>query len=116
MAHADTAFAAITQPHTCNDNYTLLLSYRQAVIEKVLQQDKNLTQETNRHWTEICSGAYTFDRREQTAAVLKTLTLQQILEFMDEFVVSGAAKRRAFCSQVKHQYSLSILVACCSVQ
>jgi secreted Zn-dependent insulinase-like peptidase len=70
------------------------------VIEKVLQQDKNLTQETNRHWTEICSSAYTFDRREQTAAVLKTLTLQQILAFMDDCIVPGAAQRRAFCSQV----------------
>jgi secreted Zn-dependent insulinase-like peptidase len=98
-AHINTATAATT--YMLNDD-TLLLDGRQAVIEKVLQQDKNLTQETNRHWTEICSGAYTFDRREQTAAVLKTLTLQQITDFMDDFVVPGAAKRRAFCSQVSH--------------
>ena len=79
------------------------------MIEKILQKDKNLSQETARHWAEISCSAYEFDRREATAAVLKSIAKQQVVEFMDTFLVPGAPQRKAFCSQVRERDYLSVM-------
>lgn len=71
----------------------------QAVIELLLEKPKNLQKETNRFWGEISSGTYLFDRKIREANFLRTVTLDDILEFYDIFVSPLSAQRTKFSSQ-----------------
>lgn len=44
-----------------------------AVVEKLLEKDKNLNEETNYLWARTLDGSFDFDRRAQEAAAVKTL-------------------------------------------
>ena len=67
----------------------------QAVVDTVLEKDKNLNQETARYWDEISSRSYLFDRNVQEAAMVASLTSGDILEFHDlNFSMRGAGRRK----------------------
>ena len=54
----------------------------EAVAVKVGEKDYNLSGEHGRHWSEIASHKYIFDRQQRELDLLKSLTLQ---EFKDHF-------------------------------
>jgi insulysin len=65
-----------------------------AVIATYLIKDKTLLNETQRLWTEIANRRYCFDRKLQIVAELKTLTLQDVLDFWDEHLSLTGNRRK----------------------
>jgi len=53
---------------------------KQAVISKLLEQDRQLGDISSRYWREIDRGVATFDSREQLAAAVKNVTRQALLD------------------------------------
>lgn len=45
-----------------------------AVVDSLLEKDKNLTEETRRHWSEISTRTYRFDRNLRDAATVGRLS------------------------------------------
>ncbi|CAN0000274.1 unnamed protein product, partial [Ectocarpus sp. 4 AP-2014] len=71
-----------------------------AVVESLLEKDKNLNQETLRHWGEIASRKYVFDRSARAAAAVGSLTLTDLVEFYDRHFSLGGAGRRKMAAWV----------------
>lgn len=70
----------------------------QAVVDLILEKDKNLNQETARYWEEIACRAYMFDRDVNEANEVATLTIPEVLAFYDwHFMVGGERRRKLAC-------------------
>eukprot|EP00752_Nemacystus_decipiens_P002074 g1985.t1 len=52
-----------------------------AVVQNLLEKDKNLGEETRRHWDEISDRSYVFDRSERDADAVRQLSQGELLEF-----------------------------------
>lgn len=79
----------------------------QAVVDIMLEKDKNLTEETSRHWSEISSRAYLFDRNVREAATVASLTPGDLLEFYDvNFSKRGARRRKVSTWVYGNQHSI----------
>lgn len=66
----------------------------------ILEKDKNLNEETARHWNEIFSRAYRFDRNVKEAAAVSALTVTELLEFYDTHFSHRAPGRRKMVTWV----------------
>lgn len=78
-----------------------------AVVESLLEKDKNLNQETSRHWGEIAFRNYVFDRSAKEAAAVGALTLAGLVEFYDRHFSLGGAGRRKIAAWVHgNQYPI----------
>jgi len=65
-----------------------------AVIAKMEEKDKTLGQEARKHWNEITTHAYIFDRAELTVNILKEdVTRAKLLAFFDEKLRVGGRMR-----------------------
>ena len=53
---------------------------KQAVVSKLLEQDRQLGEISSRYWREIDRGAESFDSREQLAEAVKNVSLQELLD------------------------------------
>ncbi|KAJ8437038.1 hypothetical protein Cgig2_025885 [Carnegiea gigantea] len=71
-----------------------------ALIDMKLEKHKNLREESRFYWKEIADGTFKFDRKEAEVAALQKLTKQQLINFFDEFVKVGAAKRKTLSIRV----------------
>lgn len=79
----------------------------QAVVDMIVEKDKNLTEETSRHWSEIASRAYLFDRNVREAATVASLTPEDLLEFYDDnFSKQGARRRKVSTWVYGNQHSI----------
>lgn len=79
----------------------------QAVVDIILEKDKNLTEETSRHWSEISSRSYLFDRNIQEAATVASLTPEDLLKFYDvNFSKRGARRRKVSTWVYGNQHSM----------
>lgn len=79
----------------------------QAVVDLILEKDKNLNQETGRYWEEILCRAYCFDRDAKEAAVVSTLTPQDLLGFYDRYFAPNGHGRRKIAAWVHgNQYPI----------
>ncbi|KAI9355143.1 Metalloenzyme, LuxS/M16 peptidase-like protein [Zopfochytrium polystomum] len=65
-----------------------------AVVFKQLEKDKNLNQETSRHWGHIASHVYDFDLNARTAALVKTITKPALLEFYETHIAPSSPRLR----------------------
>ncbi|XP_034040067.1 insulin-degrading enzyme isoform X1 [Thalassophryne amazonica] len=65
----------------------------QALAIRRLDKPKKLSAECAKHWGEIISQQYNFDRDNIEVAHLKTLTKEYIIQFCKERLMVGAAKR-----------------------
>ena len=77
------------------------------MIELLLEKPKNLQKETNRFWEEMSSGAYLFNRKIKEAQFLRSVKLDDIIEFYDHFIAPTSERRVKFTSQffgAKHPY------------
>lgn len=74
-------------------------NHRNAVIVKLEEKDKTLSQETRRFWNEISTHKYIYDRAELTVTILKEdVTKAKILHFFDDKLRAGARARRCVTS------------------
>jgi len=77
--------------------------YIAGLVRRKLEADKKLTTEVGRNWGEISVGQYRWKRREQEAAVMKTLTRKDLDEVLAEVVKEGGSRRRVLTTQIYSQ-------------
>lgn len=71
-----------------------------AVMDLILEKDKNLNEETARHWDEVATRSYLFDRNAKQAAAVEALTPATLLEFYDRHFSGGGQGRRKLSTWV----------------
>ena len=62
-----------------------------STVEKLLEKPKNIDEESGRHWEEVDSGMYVFDRRQLKAGYLSRgdgITIPLLLEFYDRHILN----------------------------
>jgi len=59
---------------------------KQSLIDKKREKIKNIGEEASRFWNAIDSGYCDFVRRETDAAILETVTRQEVLEVFNKFI------------------------------
>jgi insulysin len=75
--------------------------FRQSLVERKLEADKKLRQETSRYWQEITPlPQYDFDRHLKDAEVVKQISQEQLCAFWDEYCARQSPKRRKASFQV----------------
>ncbi len=68
-------------------------AHKQALLTQILQTDKQLSERTNRYWTEIDSKEYDFDSREQLAAAIRDINLSDFQSFYAELLLREPSSR-----------------------
>ena len=68
-----------------------------------LEKSKNLKEESTRHWDQIKSGLYDFDRAQADAEEMRKVTLEQFREFFAESIHPDAAKFRKLSIHFRSQ-------------
>lgn len=71
-----------------------------ALIDMKLEKHKNLREECAFYWKEISDGTLKFDRRETEVAALRQLTQEELLDFFNEYVKVGAARKKTLSVRV----------------
>ncbi|KAL3755299.1 hypothetical protein ACJRO7_002362 [Eucalyptus globulus] len=71
-----------------------------ALINMKLEKHKNLREECAFYWREISDGTLKFDRRVTEVAALRQLTQQELLDFFNEYVKVGAARKKTLSIRV----------------
>jgi len=79
---------------------TTFATNRAALAALKEEKDKTLRQESMRHWTEINSRQYLFNRNELEAAAVRRLKLPEVVGFWDLQIRSAAPNRRKFVTQI----------------
>ncbi|KAJ8025523.1 Insulin-degrading enzyme [Holothuria leucospilota] len=72
-----------------------------ALAVKRLEKPKRLASEAIRHWTEISSRQYNFERDGIEVAYLKSITKDDLLTFYSEMIAAGASKRHKIAVYVQ---------------
>ena len=70
------------------------------LIEKKLVREKRLLQQVGRHWEEIISGTFKWDRASAEVAALRTVDLDAVLAFHNAFVSPSAPCRRVIAYHI----------------
>ncbi|KAK4775970.1 hypothetical protein SAY87_023931 [Trapa incisa] len=65
-----------------------------------LQKFKNLREESNFYWNEICLGTFRFSRVESEVSALRQLTQQELIDFFDDHIKVGAKKKKKLSIRV----------------
>ena len=73
---------------------------RKAVAAELLEMPKRPAQVAQPMWYEINLGRYAFSRRQDTAAAIAKLTLDDVVAFYDYYVAPGGAGRRKASAHV----------------
>ncbi|PAV67315.1 hypothetical protein WR25_15196 [Diploscapter pachys] len=68
--------------------------HKEALICCLLEKPKTLNTRNDRIWNEIDCQQYDFERNEDEAAFLKTITKDQVLDYYSQKLVKGAQERR----------------------
>ncbi|KAL3755300.1 hypothetical protein ACJRO7_002363 [Eucalyptus globulus] len=71
-----------------------------ALINMKLEKHKNLREECAFYWKEISDGTLKFDRRETEVEALRQLTQQELLDFFNDYVKVGAARKKTLSVRV----------------
>lgn len=66
---------------------------KQAVMVKLAEKDINLRKEHSRHWGELSTHKYQFDRQEKALEELQTITKQEFIELFEKTFFSSQSKR-----------------------
>lgn len=67
-----------------------LESYKKLIIEKRLEKPKSISDAADKYWEEIESQKYNFTRSNTEIALLKNITMQQVLSFFLDYIeISG---------------------------
>lgn len=71
-----------------------------AVVSSFLEKNKNLGEETSRYWHVMMNQSYQFQRLQNIAEYVKTITKDKVLQFYDKHVAASAPYRRKLSVQV----------------
>ncbi|CAK8543240.1 unnamed protein product [Lathyrus sativus] len=71
-----------------------------ALIDMKLEKHKNLREESTFFWREVNDGTLRFDRRDFEIEELRKLTLQELIDFFNEYVKVGAPRKRTLSVRV----------------
>ena len=71
-----------------------------AVVEKYLEKDKNLGEETSRYWTEIYNQRYVFRRADVESKIVEGVSKNKMIAFFDAFMTKGGRSRRKLSTRV----------------
>lgn len=74
--------------------------FARALVLKKTDPDKKLATEATRNWNEISSGRLEFDRRQNEAKALLTVSKDDVIMYWDEFVLGKSGKQRVLVSEV----------------
>eukprot|EP00933_Yihiella_yeosuensis_P038391 TRINITY_DN32328_c0_g1_i1.p1 TRINITY_DN32328_c0_g1~~TRINITY_DN32328_c0_g1_i1.p1 ORF type:complete len:661 (+),score=125.69 TRINITY_DN32328_c0_g1_i1:97-1983(+) len=72
----------------------------QAVVSERTQRYSRMAQETNRHWGEIVSRRYKFDRLAATVKMIKAVKKEDVQAFFKEYLAAKAPSRRKLSMRV----------------
>jgi insulysin len=65
-----------------------------SLCEGLLEKPKNLSEESHRHWELITNQSYHFSRLQDIAALIRTLTLEDVMQFFDRYILASSPHRR----------------------
>jgi len=71
-----------------------------AVVELLLEKNKNLAEESSKYWNVMTNGSYLFQKFQLLGKEVKKMTVEKVLRFFDKYVARDAPKRRKLCIQV----------------
>ncbi|KAL2952719.1 hypothetical protein AAZX31_19G126700 [Glycine max] len=71
-----------------------------ALIDVKLEKHKNLWEESSFFWQEINYGTLRFDRKDYEIEALRQLTLQELIDFFNEYVKVGAPRKKTLSVRV----------------
>jgi len=71
-----------------------------STIALLQEKDKNLSQETNRWWSEIIQNSYRYDKEKFIVAELQKLTKKDLIFFFNERFLPQGAKRKKLSAQI----------------
>ncbi|KAJ3134921.1 Insulinase (Peptidase M16) [Geranomyces variabilis] len=77
--------------------------HQTALIARMLEKDKNLSQESQRLWTHVSSRYYNFDQHVVDAGKVKQVSRADLIAFFDEFIDPASARRSKLSVHVKSQ-------------
>jgi secreted Zn-dependent insulinase-like peptidase len=69
-------------------------------IEKNKEKDKQLGEETTRHWNEICFRQYKFFRREENIKALEKVTQKDLIIFFNKYISNQSDLKKRLIVQV----------------
>lgn len=72
----------------------------EAVVQTFLEKNKNLGEESGQYWNPISNKTYLFKKRNLLATEVKDLSMFQVLQFFDKFIVKDAPRRKKISVQV----------------
>ncbi|KAG0345812.1 Insulinase (Peptidase M16) [Podila humilis] len=75
----------------------------QSLIQKKLEKDKNLRQETYRYWGQIVSGYYDFDEIQDEVEEMRRVTLPMMREFFEQSILPSASRAKKLSVHVQSQ-------------
>ena len=82
-------------------------NHKDSLITAKLEVPKTLRQETGVYWGEIAQGTYDFRREATDAAVLRTLTVEDVLAYwLRTFDATGPHRRKLSTQFFASQYAL----------
>ncbi|KAF9285850.1 Insulinase (Peptidase M16) [Mortierella alpina] len=74
-----------------------------SLIQKKLEKDKNLKEETARVWGHITSGFYHFEETKEDVEELKKLSLDETKAFFKQWILPGATHARRLSVHIRSQ-------------
>jgi secreted Zn-dependent insulinase-like peptidase len=80
-----------------------------SVCQNLLEKNKNLGEESSKHWSVISNQTYRFQRLQEIAAEARDLSLDDVLRFFDRYLLAQSPFRKKLSVQVfgkNHQESL----------
>jgi insulysin len=80
-----------------------------SVCQNLLEKNKNLGEESSKHWSVISNQTYRFQRLQEIAAEARDLSLDDVLRFFDRYLLAQSPFRKKLSVQVfgkNHQDSL----------
>ncbi|RHY27562.1 hypothetical protein DYB32_006693 [Aphanomyces invadans] len=80
----------------------------QAVVDALLDKPKAASEECSRFWSEISAETYLFTRRQDLAAVVRTLTIPDILAPFDRYI-RGPQRSKCSVHLLGHQHVVADL-------
>jgi len=66
---------------------------RQSLVNRRLEDAKNMNQETSQYWGHVQSGYYDFGRKRRDAIAIGKLTKQDLISFYSEYIQASGSKR-----------------------
>jgi len=70
------------------------------VVQILTEKNKNLIEESSKHWQAISSRVYNFKRLVMVAEEAKGLTKDDVMEFMNEYIIEKAPRRAKLSIQI----------------